>query len=311
MIKELYENARNKKSAGRNWKITYKINKLIAVLLVPIINSLNKKSGTDNEGKIIVSLTTFPERINIVWVTISTLMNQTIKPKRIILWLSKTQFPLGEAKLPKKLIKLKKRGLEIRFCDDLAPHKKYFYSMKEYPNDIIVTVDDDMLYPENHLEQLWEGYKKNSDCIICQYAHKITYDKNGNINPYSLWESCYGESTEPNLQIMAVGCGGVLYPPHLLDDRLLNKIDIINLCPKMDDLWLKSMEVLKGTKVSICNTGSLIYFDVIGTRKSGLQHVNALQNKNDEAIKAIINKYPDVYRLLYEDYKKNVVKAGE
>ena len=304
MIDKLYNKARNKKNKGKKWIFTYKFNKFLAVTLVPVVNYFQKKSGIDESGEIIVSLTTFPDRINIVWVTVSTLLNQSIKPKKIILWLANDQFPDGEKSLPAKLIRLKKRGLEIRFCDNIAPHKKYYYTMKEYPDNVIVTVDDDMLYPESLLEQLWDKYVKHKDTVICQFAHKITYDKDGNINQYSKWESCYGESTNPSLQIMAVGCGGVMYPPHVLDENLFNKEDINELCPYMDDLWLKAMEVLKGTKVMICNEGSLIYFDMIGTRKSGLQHTNALLNKNDDAMNAIVSRYPEVQKKLYEDFKK-------
>ena len=300
MIRELYEYPRKLKTSGKKWQLAYKFNKLIAVSLFPLMTSFQKHSGTDKDGEIIVSLTSFPARINKVWITISSMMNQTLKPKRIILWLAEEQFPGKEKDLPQNLIKLKDRGLEIGFCDDLRPHKKYYYTMKENPEEIVVTVDDDMLYPENMLEQLWEAHKKNPHMVVCQYAHKITLDERGNVKPYQEWESCYGESTTPDIKILPVGCGGVLYPPHCLNERVFNKEHIKTLCPQMDDLWLKSMALLKGTKAAICNEGSQIYFDMTGTRKSGLQHVNAGQNKNDEAMAAIIREYPEVLNALRE-----------
>lgn len=298
MIRELYEKPRNLKTLGKRWKYIYKFNKLIAVTVFPIIACFQKQIGIDNDGEIIVSLTSFPARIDKVWITISSLMNQTLKPKRIILWLAEEQFPGKEDNLPKKLVKMKNRGLEIKFCDDLRPHKKYYYTMKENPDDIVVTVDDDMLYPENMLEQLWNAHEKHPDTVVCQYAHRITLDENGSIKPYQEWESCYGESTDPDMRILPVGCGGVLYPPHCLDDRIFNKEQIKSLCLQMDDLWLKSMALLKGTKAAICDEGSQIYFDITGTKKSGLQHVNAGQNKNDEAMIAIIREYPEILKVV-------------
>lgn len=301
MIRQLYGAARKRKDAGKkNWPLVYKTTKFLANIGTPAFQHFNTKPGTDKEHGLIVSLTTFPERISKVWITIATIMNQTYRPKRIILWLAKEQFS-GEAVLPKKLLRLKKRGLEIRFCEDLKPHKKYFYTMKEYPEECVVTIDDDVLYPEDHLQQLWETHLKHPKEVCCQYAHKITYDKNGRIDLYENWESCFGRHTDPSLQIMPVGCGGVLYPPNALSEEVFHKENIKRLCPMMDDLWLKSMAVLKGTKTVLCSKGSLIYFDVIGTRKSGLQHTNAGEKKNDIAMKAIVDAYPEVGETLYRD----------
>ena len=54
--------------------------------------------------KIIVSLTTYPGRIDIVHKTIITLLQQTMKPDEVILWLAEEQFP--DKKLPKSLTEL-------------------------------------------------------------------------------------------------------------------------------------------------------------------------------------------------------------
>lgn len=304
MIKQLYGAARKRKDAGkRGWSFLYKVNKLTANVLCPPVFWFQRKKGVDGTHEMIVSLTTFQDRIHTVWITIATMMNQTYKPKRIILWLAKEQFG-SEEELPKNLLRLKRRGLEIAFCEDLKPHKKYFYTMKNNPEEYVVTIDDDVLYPENHLEELWKAHQKHPDAVCCQYAHKITYDENGQIAAYENWESCFGEHTKPSFQIMPVGCGGVLYPPHCLSEELFRKEEIERLCPFMDDLWLKSMAVLKGTKAVLCSTGSLIYFDIIGTRKSGLQHTNAGQKRNDTAMKAIIEAYPQVNEFLYADAEK-------
>ena len=298
MIKALYEYPRKLKTEGKKWKLIYKINKLIAVTVFPVLALFQNNKGTDTNGEIIVSLTSFPARINKVWITISTILNQSLKPKRVLLWLAEEQFPNKEKDLPKSLLKLKNRGLEILFCDDLKSHKKYYYTMKYNPDDVVVTVDDDMLYPENMLQQLWNSHNTNPECVVCQFAHMITFDENGSINPYKKWTSCYGDDTKPGMRILPVGCGGVLYPPGVLNKSLYDKEKINNLCPQMDDLWLKAMAILNKTKAVICNKGSLIYFDMTGTRKSGLQHVNAGQNKNDDAMKAILQEYPELMSIL-------------
>lgn len=290
-----------KENHRKGWKYIYKCNKLILNVWYPIIAKKCKHSGVDEGHEMIVSLTTFQERIDKVWITIASMMNQTYKPKKIILWLAEEQFPDKENGLPNSLLKLKNRGLEIRFCDNLISHKKYFYTMKEYPNDYIVTVDDDIFYPEDHLEKLWNTHLRYDKAVCCHYAHLITYEHE-KIAPYANWKGSYEKGTTPNFQIMPIGCGGVLYPPASLHPDLFEKEKIKTLCPQMDDLWLKSMEILNHTKAVKCEEGSLIYFGILGTKKSGLQHSNAGQGRNDIAMKAIMEEYPQIEEFLFKDF---------
>lgn len=90
-----------------------------------------------------------------------------MKPDEIILWLAEEQFN-GIDSLPKALLEQQKRGLTIRFCDDLRSHKKYYYTMQEYPRDIVILVDDDMFYPKDTIKKLWKLHKKypNDICSI-------------------------------------------------------------------------------------------------------------------------------------------------
>ena len=82
--------------------------------------------------KIIASLTSYPARINIVPYVIASILNQTMKPDKIILWLAEAQFP--DKELPKVFDEVKACGVEIKFCPEgIGPHKKYYYAMKEYP----------------------------------------------------------------------------------------------------------------------------------------------------------------------------------
>ena len=78
--------------------------------------------------KMIVSFTSFPARIHVVYKTLSSIYEQTMLPDKVILWLAKPQFPNLDADLPESLLAYKKLGLEIRWVDeDIRPHKKYYY----------------------------------------------------------------------------------------------------------------------------------------------------------------------------------------
>lgn len=144
------------------------------------LNEYNENQKIDGK-KIIVSLTTFPARINKVSIVIESLINQTHKPNKIILWLSKDQFK-DLSTLPPNLIKYLERGLDIRFVDgDIKSHKKYFYSFQEYPHDLVILVDDDILYESTFVEHLIEGMDDST--IKCRYAFRITKSSDGKLLP--------------------------------------------------------------------------------------------------------------------------------
>src|SRR5690554_1296956 len=60
-------------------------------------------NSRDEKKQIIVSLTSFPTRIDKVWLAIETILRQSHKPTQIILWLSKEQFSSVDD-LPKQLL---------------------------------------------------------------------------------------------------------------------------------------------------------------------------------------------------------------
>ena len=63
--------------------------------------------------RIVVSLTSFPIRINKLWIVIESILRQDYKPDKIILWLSKEQFPNFDL-LPKTLISLMSKAFASR-----------------------------------------------------------------------------------------------------------------------------------------------------------------------------------------------------
>jgi hypothetical protein len=247
------------------------------------------KNKNKNEKELIVSLTTFPSRINIVWICIETIMRQTHKPDRIILWLAKEQFD-DESKLPAQVLKLKERGLEIKFCNDLKPHKKYYYTMLDNPDATVITFDDDVLYPPYTIERLINASNNYPECIICNRGHIITFNET-KIAPYSLWVRTSDIEIEPNLLLCPTGVGGVLYPPKSLDEAVFDKEGIITNCLMADDLWLKVMSIRKGTKVVKTSKFPRNLFVLMSSQKNSLGKKNVGNNQNDKQLSNILSNY--------------------
>lgn len=231
---------------------------------------------------IIVSLTSYPARIQNLWMVIKTLLNQKgIDNYKVILWLSEIQFPKGIDSLPKSLAQLIAKGLDVRFVsDDLKSHKKYYYAFKEYPNNIVVTVDDDVLYPPILIKTLLDVHKRYSNCVICNRGIKI--DK---IKSYSKWENV-DQFLTPQNNILPTGIGGVLYPPHCYNKSIFDVEAIKATCINGDDLWLNFMCRLNGTRV--VHTGAKFGFiTVLSSQKTALCIENVNHDKNDIQISAI------------------------
>ncbi|WP_051188399.1 hypothetical protein [Proteocatella sphenisci] len=276
----------------KGYLIIYRIVKLILNIYYPLHSKYSNREYNCKNENVIISLTTFPARINKVWLTIESLMRQTVRPQKIILWLAESQFESRD-ELPKRLLALQKYGLEIKFCDDLRSHKKYYYSMLHHPEKIIVTVDDDTFYPESLLENLLETHKKYPESVCCNLAHAITF-KDGKINKYSEWKSGSDGVIGPSHNIMPIGCQGVLYPPNLLNENLFDKNQIKELCPLADDIWLKAMATINNVRTVKVNSNSITYVDIIAFRDVSLTKVNVGQNLNDKQIRAVLDRYPEV-----------------
>lgn len=298
MIKGLYTLTSLIKEKGfKIWPLVFKFNKLLINILYPIKCKLSKPMGVDSNSPLIVSLTSFPARINTVWVTVQSLLNQTMKPRKVILWLSDEQFP--DHQLPKNLIRLYKYGLEVRWCEDLKPHKKYFFTMLENVNTIIVTADDDIFYPENHLYQLWMGHVKYPEAVVCTWSHVIKTE-NKKCTPYNTWKNI--KTDIPSYCLLPIGCNGILYPVNSMDSTLFNIEMIKKYSLYTDDLWLKCMQLLNKTKAYNCSKYPLIYFDNILCSKSGLWHKNTCNNgQNDVSWKMLMKSFPEANRLLFEE----------
>ena len=244
---------------------------------------IRKKSYS---GDIVVSLTSFPARINSVWQVVECMLHQTCSPQKIILWLSSEQF-INKKNIPDNLQSLQSDIFEIRLVSgDIKSHKKYYYVSKEYPSKKIVLIDDDIYYPTNFLEKL-DKYFEKYKTITAFYGCLITRDKTGELTPYTSWTSLFDEMD--NDDFFFGSGGGVIFVPNLLFKDLTNISLALKLCPSADDIWLNAMVRLSGLKVHKLKSGPLL--PIIQKDNSGtLSVVNVGMDKNDIQLCAI-NKY--------------------
>ena len=249
-------------------------------------SSLNQNK---REIDIICSLTTFPARINQVWVAIECLFRQSVLPDRIILWLSKKQFP--DLTIPQSLISQQKRGLEIMFVeDDIKAHKKYFYALKRFPNAMICTFDDDLYYDKDIIRNLLAIHESFPDKVIANRAHKITFDENGKVLPYRKWKHNVVD-IEPSMNLFVTGGYGTVYRTHLFADEMFEVETLKKLSFLADDIWLKSMSALKGVEVVTNQTYGKDPIPILSSQQEKLVTSNVLSGGNDEQFNSVIKHF--------------------
>lgn len=228
--------------------------------------------------QLIVSLTTFPSRIDKIWLVIECIFRQTKLPDKLILWLSKEQFSTIDM-LPYSLLRYKNRGLDIQLREnDLKSHKKYIYTLQEYHESILITIDDDIFYHSTLIEDLYKQHINHPHDIVANYTHNIRYDKEGRPMPYTQWED---NVLQGNSLFFGSG-GGTLIPPHSLHPNVVDFNVAMHLCPHADDIWLNAMARIQNTKV-VHTSRYCILLPIINSKTVTLFSSNRIGG-NDEQI---------------------------
>lgn len=267
------------------------------------IESFKNKGTTGDDEGLIISLTSFPQRMYEIHYTLYSLLTQTVKPAKVVLWLGSEQFPNGEKDIPQKVLKLKENGLVIEWHKNLRSYTKLVPSLKKYPNNIIVTADDDIYYEKDWLEKLLKSHKENKNCIICHRAHRVKFDRE-KLAPYKKWPKKIKGGKASYLNFLT-GVGGVLYPQNSLHKDVLNEELFTELAPKADDVWFWAMAVLNKTKILVVKDWIRELTYVNPERERGLTDEVTLfsfnkKGGNDLQIEKVLNHYPQIIDILKE-----------
>lgn len=260
-----------------------------------------KTVGIEEGSGIIVSLTSFPERMYEIHFTLYSLLNQSFKPEKVILWLAEEQFPKREEDIPQKVLKLKENGLEIEWCENIKSYKKLIPALKKYPEKSIVTADDDLFYEKNWLEKLVKTHQIYPNYVIANRSHVIKFS-NGQIAPYKKWKKSVNSPKPSYLNFLTSG-GGVLFPPNSLYKDVLNEELFLSLAPNADDIWFWAMTVLNGTKIISPKKSVKKITYINPERERGLTGETTLfsTNKkggNDIQLAKIVEHYPEILEIL-------------
>ncbi|HSS38568.1 MAG TPA: glycosyltransferase family 2 protein [Polyangia bacterium] len=238
--------------------------------------------------QLIVSLTSYPPRFPFLANTVKSLLDQTVKPDRLILWIAAQDADV----LPAPLRRLAAYGLEILTCDDLRSFKKIIPVLERWPDSFVLTADDDLYYPPDWLKTIVDGYSPAQPAIVCRRAHLPTRAPDGRLAPYRDWQHEIDMRNDPSPRpgLFPTGIGGVLYYPGSLAPEVTNREAFLALCPRADDVWLYWMGRRAGTRYRQVG-GAFTQISWPRSQRVSLRHENVAAGENDRQIRAVEDHY--------------------
>lgn len=117
--------------------------------------------------KVILSMTTWKKRIHQIPVVIDSILKNTKVPDKIVINLALEEFPNKMDDFSediKKYINSKSEIIELYWlCKDTKVWKKLIPTLIRYKNDIIISIDDDFIYPNDFIETMYNDFVSNKE----------------------------------------------------------------------------------------------------------------------------------------------------
>lgn len=210
--------------------------------------ALNEKYFAKKE-KVIVSMTTIPSRREkLIDVNLKSLLNQSYNFDKLEINID-DNLTDEDYEFYESLKDLDSR-IEINICESKwRSCNKLLPTLIKYPNDIIITVDDDLNYPKDTILKLIEKYKDNQDCIITHATSPIIM-RDGKFK--CVKNDSFDVRLEQKSFSKYLSCA-CLFPPRTFDGTdIFNYDKMYELTEGThDELWFWVNSTLKGVK-SIC-----------------------------------------------------------
>lgn len=133
-----------------------------------------------SDTEVIISMTSWKGRIKNVTRTLDTIWANTVKPRTIWLNLSEEEFPKKEEELPAELLEWRDKklnkydqqvlritwvGANTKSFKKLIPALKWYYD-NNMLDEMIITIDDDVLYEKDFIEKCVKAAEEHPDAII-------------------------------------------------------------------------------------------------------------------------------------------------
>lgn len=258
---------------------------------------MNKQS----KPQVVVSLTSFPPAIPYAVKTVQSILCGSVLPDKLVLYLAAPEFE-GIA-LPSELLALEADNpvFEIRYCErNTRSYKKLVPALADFPDAVIVTIDDDIWYHRHMLRDLLRWHEEFPHAVLAHRAKKIKVGK-----PYRQWKKYrwyhfVWKKINIGFLNLQTGVGGVLYPPHSLREDMLDPDLFMSIAPTVDDIWFWAAGVANDTPVMPVPFGRNKPKGLPKPKSISLKTTNfkGQTDRNLAALMDILERYPEIKEKL-------------
>jgi hypothetical protein len=263
--------------------------------LLPILRSQRQQvhfiretlatSPSRDVRRVIVSMSTVPDRINNLRPTIRALLEQTRPPDEIVLAIP--EFSVREQRsyvLPKYISRLPR--VRILHCGkDWGPSTKFIPAVQGElaagrGDTLIMVVDDDRVYPRDALKTYLHYSAGLPDAALCF---------RGAAMPSTLdWDDArmiYAKDLrEPHRVAVITGCGSYLIQPRFFDESLWDYSGAPQIAFHIDDIWISGCLSRRGVKRYVVPASAMMRSVLRQRWTVSLNKIPGRQKLNNETI---------------------------
>jgi hypothetical protein len=244
--------------------------------------------------KYFASMTTYPARFSSALTAIESINNQTKRPKALVINISEEDWRLAERDFIRQA-KFKFKGwVIVEPCINLKPANKIIPTAQKYNDEIIITFDDDVIYPKDRVEKLLEKHREYPENPVAFRTRKVTFDRKKTM-PYGSWHLSH-VLDGPSKFNFPTSVSGSLYPKNFFPDSFFDAEKYIKLSYDNDDIWTYFHVLLKGS--AFVRAGNeIVPPGVPGSQNSALWKSNVSRGGNDKIIERLEKEYGLLYSL--------------
>jgi Glycosyl transferase family 2 len=256
------------------------------------IRTVLTSTNPSPESRVIVSLSTLPDRIGRLQPTLESLLNQSRPPDEIVLAIPRFSVrQKREYEIPDYVSQVPR--LRVLRCEkDWGPATKFIAVVRDElaagrGNTLIMVVDDDRIYPRNSLELYLHYHAQLPDAALCFRGGAIPRSLN--------WRHCrieFGVDLQaPKRTAVITGCGSYLIQPRFFDDSLWDYSTAPEGAFYMDDMWISGSLERRGVeryvipasnmmRTALRQLGTMTLHDVPNGRRHNNNQTIAFFNAN-------------------------------